>query len=250
MELIDRWAILYYEWSLNRATDEFLGEFPLLSLVRGRSAFQLIEYAKSLGIHERRGLAVALVKRFNERAMGLKGQIINAEEQSLTQGYLDYNIRITEAGKRRMLPFASEAERRISDEIHSGRAQRGRASLVRRALSERLKQKLGAPTSKPSGTQSYAVEAPGWRLRTAIDYGGSYGQITYAHTITPTAVRRSPLQPPIHLCGCTGVAGQTSWDLYTLDDTDEVADSICTVISWFVNEWRTLTDSLGEKPHG
>ncbi len=244
MELTDRWAILYYEWSLGQAEQEFCTNFPLLSLVQGRSTFKLIEYAGSLKSDERRKLATALVKRFNERAMSLKGDVISGEEQSLIRGYLDYNIRITEAGKRRMLPFASEAERRISDEIHSGSAQKGRASLVRKVLSERFRQKLGPPTSKPSGTQSYMTEIADWRLRTTIDYGGGYGQITYAHTIAPIAGSPRPLQPPIHLCGCMGVSGQTTWDLYTAEDTEKVGNSIYTVACWFVDRWQKLTDHL------
>jgi hypothetical protein len=210
----------------------------------------LIEYARSLSTDERQRLAIALVKRFNERAMGLKGDFLSQDEQSLIQEYLDYDVRLTEAGKRRLLPFASDAERRISELLQSGNAQKGKPSLIRSGVSKQLGQMLGPPTSKPSGTQSFVVEAPGWRLRTTIDYGGSHGQITYAHTITSTAASRRPLQPPIHLCGCMGVAGQTSWDLYTLDETDEIANSICTVISWFVKEWRTLTGSLGNKPNG
>jgi hypothetical protein len=250
MELTDRWAVLYYEWSLDQADEEFLREFPLLSLVHGRSTFQLIEHARSLSTPERRRLAVALVKRFNERAMSLKGEVLNAEEQRLINGYLDHNIRLTEAGKRRLLPFASDGERRISELLHSGTAQKGKPSLVRKAVSKQLKQDLGSPTSKPSGTQGYVMEIPGWRLRTTIDYGGSHGQITYAHTITPLEEIRRPLQPPIHLCGCMGVSGQTSWDLYTLDDTDQVANSICTVISWFAEQWRALAASLGDRPEG
>jgi hypothetical protein len=244
MELTDRWAMHYYEWSVGQAEQEFCAGFPLLSLVQGSSAFKLIECAGSLNSDERRKLAVALVKRFNERAMNLKGHIINVEERSLIERYLDYNIRITEAGKRRMLPFASEAERRISDEIHSGRAQKGRASLVRKVLSERIEQKLGPPAAKPSGAQNYAVEIPGWRLRTTIDYGGSYGQITYAHTIASTAGSPTRLQPPIHLCGCMGVAGRTSWDLYTVQDTESVASSIYSVVCWFVDRWLDLTEHL------
>lgn len=250
MELADRWAILYYAWSLDRADEEFRTEFPLLSLVHGRNTLKLIEYARSLAVNERRTLAIALVKRFNERAMRLKGDLLIEEERSLIEGYLNYDVRLTEAGKRRLLPFASDAERHINELLRSGSAQKGRPSLVRKSVSKQLRQKLGSPTSSRSGTQSYVAEIPGWRLRTMIDYGGSYGQITYAHTITPTAGSRRPLQPPIHLCGCMGAAGQTSWDLYTLDDTDQVANSICTVISWFVKEWRTLTDSLGGKPDG
>jgi hypothetical protein len=250
MEQADRWAILYYEWSLDRAQEEFVAEFPLLSLVRGRNTLKLIEYAKSLGADERRRLAVALVKRFNERALRLSGTVVDAEEQVLIEGYLDYDIRLTEAGKRRLLPFASDGERRISELLHSGRAQKGKPSLVRKAVSRQLKQRFGPPTSKPSGSQSYVAEIQDWRLRTTIDYGGSHGQITYAHTIAPIQGIRRPLQPPIHLCGCMGVSGQTSWDLYTLDDTDQVADSICTAICWFVEQWGALTASLGDRLEG
>jgi len=122
--------------------------------------------------------------------MGLKGTFLSQDEQSLIQRIPRLYVRLTEAGKRRLLPFASDAERRISELLQSGNAQKGKPSLIRSGVSKQLGQMLGPPTSKPSGTQSFVVEAPGWRLRTTIDYGGSHGQITYAHTITSTAASR------------------------------------------------------------
>jgi len=50
----------------------------------------------------------------------------------------------------------------------------------------------------------------------------------------------APQQLPIHICGWLGLAGQTSWDLYTSDDETEVANGITTLVSSFLLQWNLI----------
>lgn len=79
-------------------------------------------------------------------------------------------------------------------------------------------------------------------MKTTIDYGGSRGQITYSHVLVPSDGR--PLFPPIHVCGWLGIAGQTSWDLYTSGQEEQVAAGIVGVVSWFTERWHDLVLNL------
>jgi hypothetical protein len=243
MELADLWAIRYYEWSLQQAQDEFRSGFPLLSHVLGCSAFKVIEYAGTLDALRREKIPAALVKRFNARAMALLGDTLSPVELKLVNGYLSHDKKVDAQGTvLGMFPYASEKQRIFNERIDSGVARRGKRQIIRKMVTEQLAETLGSPISDSSGTVKYENNANGWRLRTIVDYGGSYGQISYGHVLIPEGL--GPLFPPIHLCGWMGLAGETRWDLYTSGQEGEVAASIVQLVSWFVERWVPLTDSL------
>jgi len=216
----ERWSAHYYRWSVKRTIEEFENDFPYLSRVLWRNSFKLIEYARSLEPARRLRLAHALAKRFNPLALGIVGEVIEREEQGLIEQFLEYR---------------SAKEIFVTEQIESGRAQKGSRHSVKKMVGPILTEILGIPLIVPSGVCKYESQISGCRVRTTIDYGGSYGQITYAHSIIPGG--RQPLQPPIHICGWMGIAGQTSWDLYTLEQEAEAADGLVAVISQFVKNW-------------
>lgn len=236
--LVDLWAVRYHDWCLQRALEEFENGFPLLSLVLGRTAFELMEYARSLDDHKKRELAAALVKRFNPRYEQITGNTISAHEAYLIEGFLNYDKVMGPAGVLGMRPYASEREKAFVDAIQSGDTRKGDRRRIRKAIVQRLRGSLDEPESKPSGAIKYTTTMPGWKLRTVIDFGGSYGQVTYAHVLLPDSL--PPLQPSIHICGWMGLAGQTTWDLYTVDEEPLVVDGIVTLVNWFLPQAAEL----------
>lgn len=227
MELTDRWAVRYYEWSCEHSEDEFRSGFPLLSTVLGASAWKLIEYAETLSALERSRLPSALVKRFNARALALIGHAIDPQETKLIDEYLN---------------FSSEKRRVFYEQIDYGYAKRGNKRVIRKMVTKQLGNVIGEALLDPSGTVKYEMKANGWRLRTLIDYGGSYGQITYGHALIPDGL--NPLFPTISLTRWMGVGGDTTWDAFTAGQEEEVAASIARLVSWFVERWIPLVDSL------
>ena len=238
----DLWAVRYYEWCRRRTEEEFRMGFPLLSLVLGRIAFQLIEYAASLDDARRKQLQVALPKRFHEKALNILGEKIDPGESDLIDGFLNHDKVIEPSGVRAMRPYASVREQEIISRIDSGNTNRGNRELIKSRVLEGLRNTLDPPERNVSGIVRYTTVASDWRLRTTIDFGGSYGQITYAHVLTREGA--APQQPPIHVCGWLGLAGQTSWDLYNSDDEIAVANGITTLVNWFLLQWTDLVQTL------
>lgn len=139
MELADRWAIRYYEWSCKQAEEESRSDFPLLSHVLGTSAWRLIEYWGTLNSPARERLPRALVKRFNARALSLIGDTIDAQEIKLIDGYLNYDKVLDSNGAARgMRAYASEKERIFNEQIDTGIAKRGNRRLIREMATKRL----------------------------------------------------------------------------------------------------------------
>lgn len=242
MDIADTWAVRYYEWSLQQAREEFEAGFPLLALVQGRIAFAMIEYANLLDARDRMQLATALVKRLNTRALAIEGKSLNSAESNLLEDFLNRDKRADPRGPSGVPLFASKKQQHLTEKIDSGVVSRGDRTAVRKLVTRELGSVIGSSVSKPSGAVKYEIPTPGWRMKTTIDYGGSHGQITYAHVIVPSDGR--PLFPPIHLCGWLGIAGQTSWDLYTSEQEEEVAAGIVRVVSWFAARWDALTRNL------
>ena len=238
----DLWAVRYYEWSRRRTEEEFRMGFRLLSLVLGRIAFQLIEYAATLDDARRKQLQVALPKRFHGRALSILGEKIDPGEADLIDGFLNHDKVLEPSGVRAMRPYASVREQEIISRIDSGDTYRGNRELIKKRVLDGLRSTLGLPERNASGIVRYAIIASDWRLWTTMDFGGSYGQITYAHVCTREGA--APQQPPIHICGWLGLAGQTSWDLYTSGDEAEVATGITTLVNWFLAQWNDLIRTL------
>ncbi|HKV40041.1 MAG TPA: hypothetical protein VJX67_12575 [Blastocatellia bacterium] len=159
-------------------------------MVRGRIAFKLIEYARSLNDDQKIQLSTALVKRFNQRGVALKGETIDHVESRTINEYLNCG----RLGESMMLPYGSSMEKQINERIASDSAKRGDKSRIRPVVLRSLEKTLGAPETKPAGIVKYTTSAQGWRLRTTIDFGHNYGQISYAHTSIPP--KPPPLSPP------------------------------------------------------
>jgi len=102
-----------------------------------------------------------------------------------------------------------------------------------------LNSSLGPPTRNKGGEVEYTASTPHWTVTTSIDFGHTWGSmISYSHVLVPNGDR--PLQPDLHICGWMGLAGQTTWELYTGNDTAEVAEGIVTLIVWFLGRWQEL----------
>lgn len=230
---------------MQRAKDEFRSGFPLLSLVLGNSAFRLIELAGKLNTEDRERLCVALVKRFHVHLPGADGITISPDEQTLINAYLNYNCVKGRDGKMSMLPFASERERLIKARLESGEVKIPERKAIKKLVTKLVAPELGSPALNKAGVVIYQTTAPGWRLRTNLDFGHTWGaMISYSHVIIPDGL--APLRPSIHICGWMGVAGQTTWDLYTGEDTEQVAIGIVTLITWFHGQWQELIRDLND----
>jgi hypothetical protein len=239
MDFTDQFAVRYYEWSLERVGEELRDRFPLLSKVRNPHSFKLLELVQRLSPAEQEHLLVALVKRFHVRAGDLGKFVISPAEQELIDLYLNTGYVKQSNGKIAMLPFASERERRIREELDLNAAKRPDRKAIKKLVTRNLTNGLGAPTRNRGGTVEFESSIPNWTITTDIDFAHTWGpMISYSHVIIPEG--DLPLQPSIHICGWMGLAGQTTWDLYTADDTEEVADSIVMLISWFLGRWREL----------
>lgn len=229
----ERWPAQYYQWALERTLEEFESGFPLLSKVLGRSAFKLRGYAGSLEPAERLQLARALVKRFNRAALK-GGGTLQPREQALIDEFLTYGVDESDT-KSETPAYGSARERLIVQQIDAGTVRKGDRRSVRKMVTAVLSDFLDIPVIAPSGIYKYEIHIGEWRLRTMIDYGGNYGQITYSHSLIPEP--KHPLQPPIHICGWMGIAGETRWDTYSSEQESEAADGIVTLISTFVKQW-------------
>lgn len=239
MDLSDRFAIRYYEWSLQRAKEELQSGFPLLSGVRNTHAFKLIDLAEKLTPGDRENLLVGLVKRFHVRAAQLGSFEITPHEKELIDLYMNQGHVKQTNGRMAMLPFASAREKNIREELDANSKMKPDRKAVKKLVAQNLTGSLGSPTVNKGGVVEYETNAPHWRVRTDIDFGHTWeAMISYSHVILRDG--SLSLQPPMHICGWMGLAGQTSWDLYTVEDTAEVADSIVTLITWFLGRWQEL----------
>jgi hypothetical protein len=146
-------------------------------------------------------------------------------------------------GEMAMLPFASEREKSIRNELDSNSKRKPDRKAVKKLVTQSLSISLGSPTVNKGGIE-YETSTPHCKVRTNIDFGHTWGaMISYSHVILPN--ENLPLQPPVHICGWMGLAGQTAWDLYTADETRDVADNIVTLVTWFLGRWQELIPTSG-----
>jgi hypothetical protein len=239
MHIADHFALHYYRWSLERAKEECRSGFPLLSLVKGTHAFTVLEVVQTLSPEAKEQFSVALVKRFHPRAAALGAFHMSPEEHRLVDLYLNHGYKTNARGETCMLPFASERERAVKEGWESGDSQKPRRTAVKRLVARALQSCGYEGNNTRAGELIYQNAASGWIMQTHIDFGHTWKpMISYAHVLIPPG--QQPLVPDVHICGWMGIAGQTQWDLFTDQETEEVAQNIATLIRWFGGCWQDL----------
>ena len=218
-DLRDQFGLRYYEWALGDSAREVAEGFPLLRLVEDNQAARILEVLESLPGDELGMLSRALVKRFHARRLASLGLGISARGRAVLES--SYAIRRTDEARRNTPP--------------------GNVSLKidRARLRTLIRQSMHPLFGKPAGRVSasvwwYSVQVNGWQLKTWIDTGSQYFQLSYSHTIDGFDAKHE-LLGHASILSWLGISGQTNWQFINDETAPIAADSLVKLCSHFAS---------------
>lgn len=247
--LRDEFSLRLYRWSVKDAFRELKEGFPLLGSVRDSSACLFLDFIEDMKPTAAKALMRGRVKRHMPEAMALAGEVITEEEQLLSEEFTDYHLKpFLTGGEELKEARISPRELELRKKYFSSRPDRAR---IRRSLREeignQLESVLGLPqrTTDSSGL-SYIQEVGGWYLYTGFDLGGK-ADLSYAHQVRARRNRDScntNLSKGISVLGWLGVLSLSSWHLIMEEDVPQVAESLRTICTHFVESLPRLVAGL------
>ncbi len=222
--IVDDYAVRFYRWSLQDSAREFSERFKKIRRITSEPVRRFIEFAEGLPLPQQRSLSKALVKRFHPRAIQLTKDFLDATEESLVQTFLD----------------ATEP---------CGRDKNSAAGLIvgQRDLRKALKGALVSRLGEPDPTWANPAEwrflhtVHGWTVFTYVDLGGRIHHLTYSHCIR---AGKSSLIEHTSILYWMGVMSQTSWEIMSSSQTEEVADSLVDLCTHFLDATHQLLAGL------
>lgn len=228
--LQDEFALRYYEWSLEQSNKELEEDFPHVRRVKSSLVFLFLEFIESRTRAELRELMTGGLKRFQQRAVELKGEKISAREQEIHQQFINYFSEPVVIHGTAMTSFrVSKRERQLREEELAGQL---RFNQDKKKFRGELKRKFQSaalnPESEFRSGLSYCEQFGNWYLMTSLDVSGK-SQLEYSQRI---ACRRTidtcltDLLPGASLLSWCGIHPNTRYDLIKEDELEEVAASV------------------------
>ena len=224
----DAFYLNYYHWAQRDFRWQVENNFSLLRALRGRMVQRFMAYITSLNKEQQLELGSAIVKRFHPTAMSLQGEQLTIKEQ----GLCDVVTRIVTTA----LPDEpDDVPGKINKKTFSGMIK---DSL--RPVCGDVSEKLGPHDWK------YETVCGNWVIHTFVDVGGRYRQLAYHHSIG--TVDGKQLTSVISILSWLGIASQTVWDLMTVQDMEEAAQSLAKVCSHFIESASEFLNEISMHP--
>ena len=256
-EAREEFAVRYYRWALQEAQSEVEDEFPLLSKMGSHEAGRFLSLMYTMSKEDRFSLAAALVRQAHlPKRMQVADAQMTSEDNRLVEKW------------RRAILVSTPKEQSIFQQKKSGewiQVKRKRlASLIERELRPTLGEPEATPWPRSSEGWSYLSGVHGWKIRTNLDLGGKFHQLSYehrihgprlaepvrnkSHWISQRSYAQMILEPgcydyPISIFAWLGI-GQTDWADISDDDAPVVAASVARLCQHFMTAAQILLDGL------
>jgi hypothetical protein len=225
------------------ATREVTKGFPFLSRIESSVARAYVFYCSTLPTSERTLLAVGMAKRFQNRALILKGESPGQEEREVTARCVDW-LRCfiaTPSMCSNPQPSAQLLEKRGPSP----------QAVNKKVLRQLLQSKLELVFRDPD--KEWYASTSEWRYRTLIkeiyvetyvDIGGRV-PLSYHHVLQPSS-SSGPELPSLRssIFGWMGLGTTTDWDLLANERAEDAADLTVEICTHLVSGLSEIAETL------
>jgi hypothetical protein len=226
-------TVAFFDWSVADSTREVTNGFRFLSRPDSRVATAYVFYCSTLKRDEKLLLATGMAKRFQEKALLLKGERMIQEEEESVRHYIDWYCAFNAAKWTPTVPQPPP------DMV--ARFAKLPKRVNKTALMQALRSRIGNPDPEwlQAGGWCYRAVRGGVHVRTSIDVGGRI-PLRYLHTF---GTDPSPAMPSLFssLYGWMGLGSVTDWDLLTPDSSETAVILMKQLVDHFLNALPVIT---------
>ncbi len=214
-----------YHWGRSELEAELRTGFPILRKLANPRADVLVSALASWPEQRRAELATALLKRAHPAATQRLDMGTSGADKSILASFDAVRAQLADGGES----FAPG----------------DRKATVRRQISKSLKPHISevvgdaAANSKPSEWR-HAKLVRGWRVTTAIDFGGSIAVVGFRHKIVSPDGVTPGFQGFYNWPRAIGLLSMDQWFEVNADDALGVADAMVSLCRKFMDELPTL----------